>query len=63
MTLVHQPYINNQNISVTELIGQNVKQLGEDVTVRRFTRFILGEGIEKVESNFADEVAAQMSKM
>jgi elongation factor Ts len=63
MTLVDQPYIKDQNISVAELIGQTVKQLGEDVTVRRFTRFILGEGIEKVESNFADEVAAQMAKM
>jgi elongation factor Ts len=63
MTLVDQPYIKDQNISVTELIGQIAKQLGEDVTVRRFTRFILGEGIEKVESNFADEVAAQMGKM
>jgi elongation factor Ts len=63
MTLVDQPYIKDQNISVTELIGQTVKQLGEDVTVRRFTRFILGEGIEKVESDFAAEVAAQMGKM
>jgi elongation factor Ts len=63
MTLVDQPYIKDQNISVSELIGQTTKQLGEDVTVRRFTRFILGEGIEKVESNFADEVAAQMGKM
>lgn len=63
MTLVDQPYIKDQNISVSELIGQTSKQLGEDVTVRRFTRFILGEGIEKVESNFADEVAAQMGKM
>jgi elongation factor Ts len=63
MTLVDQPYIKDQNITVTELISQTTKQLGEDVTVRRFTRFILGEGIEKVESNFADEVAAQMGKM
>jgi elongation factor Ts len=63
MTLVDQPYIKDQNISVSELIGQTSKQLGEDVSVRRFTRFILGEGIEKVESNFADEVAAQMGKM
>ena len=63
MTLVDQPYIKDQNISVAELIGQTLKQLGEGVTVRRFTRFILGEGIEKVESNFADEVAAQMAKM
>jgi elongation factor Ts len=63
MTLVDQPYIKDQNITVTELIGQTTKQLGEDVTVRRFTRFILGEGIEKVESDFAAEVAAQMGKM
>jgi elongation factor Ts len=28
--------------------------------VRRFVRFVLGEGIEKVEANFAEEVAAQM---
>jgi elongation factor Ts len=63
MTLLDQPYIKDQNISVTELIGQTTKQLGEDVTVRRFTRFILGEGIEKVESDFAAEVAAQMGKM
>ncbi len=63
MTLVDQPYIKDQNITVTELIGQTTKQLGEEVTVRRFTRFILGEGIEKKESNFADEVAAQMGKL
>jgi elongation factor Ts len=63
MTLLDQPYIKDQNISVTELIGQTTKQLGEDITVRRFTRFILGEGIEKVESDFAAEVAAQMGKM
>jgi elongation factor Ts len=63
MTLIDQPYIKDQNITVTELIGQTAKQLGEGIVVRRFTRFILGEGIEKVESNFADEVAAQMGKL
>jgi len=34
--------------------------LGENIQVRRFSRFVLGEGIEKEESNFAEEVAAQM---
>ena len=63
MTLLDQDYIKDQSITVTELVGQTTKQLGEEVTVRRFTRFILGEGIEKVESNFADEVAAQMGKL
>jgi elongation factor Ts len=63
MTLVDQPYIKDQSLTVTELMGQTAKQLGGAITVRRFTRFILGEGIEKQESNFADEVAAQMGQL
>jgi elongation factor Ts len=34
-------------------------KLGENIQVRRFSRFVLGEGIEKEETDFADEVAAQ----
>lgn len=60
MTLMDQPYIRDQNISVEELVKQSIAQLGENIQVRRFTRFVLGEGIEKEETNFADEVAAQM---
>jgi elongation factor Ts len=63
MTLVDQPYIKDQSLTVTELMGQTAKQLGGTITVRRFTRFILGEGIEKKESNFAEEVAAQMGQL
>jgi elongation factor Ts len=62
MTLVDQPYIKDQNITVEELVNQTGKQLGAEISVRRFDRFILGEGIEKQESNFAEEVAAQMGK-
>jgi elongation factor Ts len=62
MTLVDQPYIKDQNITVAESIATVAKQLGEEISVARFTRFILGEGIEKKESNFAEEVAAQMAK-
>ena len=60
MTLMDQPFIRDQSITVDELVKQSVAQLGEKIQVRRFIRFILGEGIEKVESNFADEVAAQV---
>ncbi|MGF1541550.1 MAG: translation elongation factor Ts [Pleurocapsa sp.] len=59
MSLLPQPYIRDQNITVEELVKQSVAQLGENIQVRRFVRFVLGEGIEKKESNFADEVAAQ----
>jgi elongation factor Ts len=60
MTLMDQPYIRDQSISVEELVKQHISQLGEDIQVIRFTRYVLGEGIEKEESNFAEEVAAQM---
>lgn len=59
MSLMDQPYIRDQNITVEELVKQAISQLGEKIQVRRFVRFVLGEGIEKEESNFADEVAAQ----
>ena len=59
LSLVDQPYIKDQNITIEELIKQSVATLGENIQVRRFSRFTLGEGIEKKEENFAEEVAAQ----
>ncbi|WP_017659438.1 translation elongation factor Ts [Baaleninema simplex] len=57
LALLEQPYIRDQNITVDELVKQTVAQLGENIQVRRFVRFVLGEGIEKEECNFAEEVA------
>lgn len=59
LSLLDQPYIRDQNITVEELVKESVAELGENIQIRRFTRFVLGEGIEKKESNFAEEVAAQ----
>jgi elongation factor Ts len=60
LCLLEQPYIRDQSITVEELVKQHVAQLGENIQVRRFVRFVLGEGIEKEETDFAAEVAAQM---
>jgi elongation factor Ts len=62
MSLLDQPYIRDQGITVDELIRQTIAQIGENIQVRRFVRFVLGEGIEKQQSNFAEEVAAQTGK-
>ncbi len=59
ISLLPQPYIRDQSITVEELVKQSIAQLGENIQVRRFVRFVLGEGIEKETSNFAEEVAAQ----
>lgn len=60
MTLLDQPYIRDQSISVEDLVEQVKSKVGEDIQVTRFVRFVLGEGIEKKEISFADEVAAQI---
>ena len=62
LSLLDQPYIRDQGITVDELIRQTIAQVGENIQVRRFVRFVLGEGIEKKQSNFAEEVAAQTGK-
>jgi len=60
MTLMDQSFIRDQNITIEELVKQGGATMGEEIQVRRFVRFVLGEGIEKQQSNFAEEVAAQM---
>jgi elongation factor Ts len=60
LTLLDQPFIRDQSISVEDLVKQVKTKVGEDIEVNRFVRFVLGEGIEKQESNFAEEVAAQI---
>ncbi|NBO30973.1 MAG: translation elongation factor Ts [Cyanobacteria bacterium LVE1205-1] len=44
LSLVDQPYIKDQSITVEEMIKQAIAQLNENIQVRRFVRFILGEG-------------------
>ncbi|MGK7951151.1 MAG: translation elongation factor Ts [Xenococcaceae cyanobacterium] len=51
ISLMPQPYIRDQSITVEELVKQSVALLGENIQVRRFARFVLGEGIEKKESD------------
>jgi elongation factor Ts len=58
LCLLYQPYIKDQSITVEELIKQSISKLGENIQVRRFSRFVLGEGIDKPVANLAEEVAA-----
>ncbi|NEO86503.1 MAG: translation elongation factor Ts [Spirulina sp. SIO3F2] len=62
VSLLDQPYIKDQSITVDELVKQVSGQIGENIRVRRFSRFVLGEGIEKKEEDFAAEVAAATGK-
>jgi len=56
--LLDQPYLMDQNKTVGETIKEAVAAIGENIQVRRFSRFVLGEGIEKKVTDLAAEVAA-----
>ena len=59
--LLEQPFVKNSDQSVGEMIIEKVAKIGENIQVRRFVRFKLGEGIEKKSDDFAAEVAAQVA--
>jgi elongation factor Ts len=60
--LLEQPFVKNPDVTVTQLIAEKVGKIGENIQVRRFVRFKLGEGIEKRQDDFAAEVAAQAGR-
>ncbi|RMH66883.1 MAG: translation elongation factor Ts [Cyanobacteria bacterium J003] len=63
LCLLYQPFIRDQSKTVEELVKEHIAELGENIQIRRFQRFVLGEGIEKQETNLAEEVAAQTQAM
>ena len=58
LALMEQPFIKDSSLTVAELVKQTAGKIGENVKVRRFTRYTLGEGIEVEETDFAAEVAS-----
>lgn len=55
--LVEQPFVKNPDLTVGQLLAEKVAKIGENIKVRRFVRFKLGEGLEKRSQDFAQEVA------
>ncbi|HDP35677.1 MAG TPA: translation elongation factor Ts [Candidatus Hydrogenedentes bacterium] len=60
--LLEQPFVKDDKKIIKDLIAELTAKCGEKVVVRRFVRFQLGEGIEKEETDFAAEVAAELAK-
>jgi elongation factor Ts len=59
--LMEQPFVRDPDKSVQEMIKGAVAKLGENITIRRFARYQLGEGIEKKRENLADAVAKELN--
>ena len=60
--LMEQAFVKNPDITVGTLVNEATLASGEKITVRRFTRYERGEGIEKKESNLAAEIAEMTKK-
>lgn len=58
VVLLQQPYVKDQTITISDLVTQMTAKTGEKISIRRFTRYKLGEGLEKRVDDFAAEVAA-----
>jgi len=56
--LLEQAYVKDPDKSVQTYLNETIASIGENMSVRRFAKFVLGEGLAKKESDFAAEVAA-----
>lgn len=59
--LLEQPFVKDPDKTIQEMVNEKISKIGENIKIRRFTRYQMGEGIEKKEENFAEEVAKQMN--
>jgi elongation factor Ts len=57
--LMDQKFVKNPDKTIDQILKELIATIGENLVVRRFVRFELGEGLEKRSNNFAEEVAAQ----
>jgi elongation factor Ts len=60
--LLEQPFVKNPDQTISQMIAEKVGKIGENIQVRRFVRYKLGEGIEKRQDDFAAEVMAQAAR-
>jgi elongation factor Ts len=58
--LVDQPFVKDPSKTIGELVAEKVGSIKENITIRRFTRYKMGEGIEKKVDDFAAEVASMV---
>ncbi len=60
IVLLDQKFIKDPDITVGTVLNNLIAKIGENIKIRRFVRFEVGEGLEKKEEDFAEEVAKQM---
>lgn len=57
--LMEQAFIKDPDKTISTLLNEKISTIGENISIRRFVRFELGEGLEKKQDNFVEEVMSQ----
>ncbi|MCH5586238.1 translation elongation factor Ts [Shimazuella sp. AN120528] len=60
--LLDQVFVKDNDKTIDQLVKEQISRIGENITIRRFVRYELGEGIEKRQDNFVEEVMSQINK-
>ncbi|UUZ85957.1 translation elongation factor Ts [Paenibacillus sp. P26] len=60
--LLEQPFVKDPDKTVEEVLKEKIATIGENLSIRRFVRYELGEGLEKKQENFAEEVMSQVKR-
>nr|WP_256972792.1 translation elongation factor Ts [Saccharibacillus sp. O23] len=58
--LLEQSFVKDPDKTISQLLNEKISTIGENISIRRFARFELGEGLEKKVDNFVEEVMAQV---
>lgn len=59
--LLEQKFIKDSDVKIEDLLNEKISKIGENIKIRRFIRYEVGEGLEKRDEDFAEEVAKQMN--
>lgn len=62
IVLLDQKFIKDGDLKVQDVLTNLIAKISENIKIRRFVRYEVGEGLEKREEDFAEEVAKQMGK-
>ncbi len=60
LCLLEQPFIKDPDKTIKQLLNEKIATIGENMNIRRFVRYEMGEGLEKRQDNFAEEVQKQI---
>lgn len=62
VVLLEQPFVKDPDKTIETIVKEKISTIGENISIRRFVRWEMGEGLEKKVDNFVEEVMSQVNK-